>query len=148
MAINRWMDKEDVVHIYNGILVLFFSVAQLCLTLCDPVACSTPGFPVLHHLPELAQIHVHWVSEAIQPSRPLSSPSPPACNLSQHQGLSFLLSRFFESGGQSDGILLSHKKNEIMPFATTWMDLEMIILSKVNQKHKDKYYMISLICGI
>ena len=53
------MDKEDVVHIYNGILVLFFSVAQLCLTLCDPVACSTPGFPVLHHLLELAQIHVH-----------------------------------------------------------------------------------------
>ena len=47
-----------------------------------------------------------------------------------------------------NGILLSHKKNEIMPFATTWMDLEMIILSKVNQKHKDKYHMISLICGI
>ena len=62
------------------------SVAQSCPTLCDPVDCSTPGFPVLHHLPELAQTHVHGVS-AIQPSHPLSSPSPPAFNLSQHQGL-------------------------------------------------------------
>ena len=63
------------------------SVAQLCLTLCDPKDCSPPGFPVLHHLPEFAQTHIHWVSDAIQPSRPLPSPSPPACYLSQHQGL-------------------------------------------------------------
>ena len=55
----------------------FSSVAQLCPTLCDPVDCSTPGFPVHHQLPELAQTHVHWVSNAIQPSHPLS-PSPPA----------------------------------------------------------------------
>ena len=61
-------------------------VAQLCLTLCDPTDCSTPGFSVLHHFPELAQTHVHWVSDAIQPSCPLSSPSP-AFNLSQHHGL-------------------------------------------------------------
>ena len=54
--------------------------------LCDPMDCSMPGFPVLHHLLELAQIHVHWVGDAIQPSRPLSSPSPPAFNISQHQG--------------------------------------------------------------
>ena len=54
------------------------SVAQWCLTLCDPMNCSTPGFPVLHHLPELAQTPVHWVSDAVQPSHPLSSPSPPA----------------------------------------------------------------------
>ena len=60
------------------------SVAQSCPTLCN---CSTPGFPTLHHLPESAQTHVHWVSDAIQPSHPLSSPSPPAFNLSQHQGL-------------------------------------------------------------
>ena len=56
-------------------------------TLCNPMDCSTPGFPVLHHLPEFAQIHVYWVSDAIQPSYPLSSPSPPAFNLSHHQGL-------------------------------------------------------------
>ena len=54
------------------------SFAQLCLTLCDPTDYSTPGFPVLHYLPELAQTHVCWVSEAIQPSHPLSPPSPPA----------------------------------------------------------------------
>ena len=62
------------------------SVTQPCLTLRDPMDSSTPGFPVLHHLPEPAQTHVHWVSDAIQPSRPLSSPSPPALSLSQHQG--------------------------------------------------------------
>ena len=59
-------------------------VAQSCPTLCGPMDCSMPGFPVLHHLPELAQTHVHWVGDAIQPSHPLSSPSPPAFYLSQH----------------------------------------------------------------
>ena len=63
-----------------------FSVAHLCPTLCDPMDCSTPGFPV-HHLLELAQTHVHWVSDAIQPSLLLLSLSTPAINLSQHQGL-------------------------------------------------------------
>ena len=67
--------------------VLFSSVTQSCPTLCDPMNCSTPGFPVHHQLPELAQIHVHRIGEAIQPSHPLLSPSPPAFNLSQHQGL-------------------------------------------------------------
>ena len=57
------------------------------LTLCNSMDCSTPGFPVLHYLVEFAQTHVHWVDDAIQPSHPLSSPSPPAFNLSQHQGL-------------------------------------------------------------
>ena len=65
----------------------FSSVAQSCPTLCDPMECSTPGFPVPHQLPEFTQTHVHWVSNAIQPSHPLSSPSPPAFNLAQHQGL-------------------------------------------------------------
>ena len=59
------------------------SVAKSCLTLCNPMDCSTLGFPVLHYLPELAQTHVHWVSDAIQPSHPLSSFCPPAFNLSQ-----------------------------------------------------------------
>ena len=63
------------------------SVTQSCLTLCNPMDCSTPGFPVHHHLPELAQTYVHWISGAIQPSHLLSSPSPLAFNLSQHQGL-------------------------------------------------------------
>ena len=63
------------------------SVAQSCPTLCNPMDCSTPGFPVHHQLPEPTQTHVHCVSNAIQPSHPLSSPSLPAFNLSRHQGL-------------------------------------------------------------
>ena len=66
----------------------FSSVAQSCPTLCDPMNCSNPGLPVHHQLPELTQTHVHWVSDAIQPSHPLSSPSPPALNLSEHQCIS------------------------------------------------------------
>ena len=63
------------------------SVAQSCLTLCNPMNCSMPGLPVHHQLPEFTQTHVHWVGNAIQPSHPLSSPSPPAPNPSQHQRL-------------------------------------------------------------
>ena len=63
------------------------SVAHSCLTLCDPMNCSTPGLPVHHQLPEFTQTHVHQVGDAIQPSHPLSSPSPPAPNPSQHQSL-------------------------------------------------------------
>ena len=62
------------------------SVTQLCPTICNPMDCSTPGFPVLHHLPAFAQTHVHWVSDTTQSSHPLS-PSPPAPNPSQHQSL-------------------------------------------------------------
>ena len=65
----------------------FSLVVQSCPTLHDPMDCSTPGLPVHHQLSELTQTHVHQISDAIQPSHPLSSPSPPAFNLSQHQGL-------------------------------------------------------------
>ena len=65
----------------------FSSVAQSCLTLCNPMDCNMPDFPVHHQLLEFTQTQVHWVSDAIQPSHPLSSPSLPAINLSQHQGL-------------------------------------------------------------
>ena len=67
--------------------VQFSSVAQSCLTLCDPMNHSTPGLPVHHQLPELTQTRGHGVGDAIQPSHPLSSPSPPAPNPSQHQGI-------------------------------------------------------------
>ena len=95
VAVKIVSDKSEsntkVCILYHQILVLdlihFNLVSQSCLTLCNPMDCSTPGFPVHHQLPELAQTHVHWVSDAIQPSHPLSSPSPPALNLSQHQGL-------------------------------------------------------------
>ena len=65
----------------------FSSVAQYCPTLCNPMNCSTPGLPVYHQLPEFTQTHIHQVGDAIQPSHPLSSPSPPAPNPSQHQSL-------------------------------------------------------------
>ena len=67
--------------------IQFSSVTQSCLTLCNPMNCSTPGLPVHHKLPEFTQTHVHWVSDAIQPSHPIPSPSPPALNPSQNQGL-------------------------------------------------------------
>ena len=66
---------------------LLFFAAQSYPSFCDPMDCSMPGLPVHYHLPELTQTHVHWVGDAIQPSHPLSSPSPPAFNLSQQQGL-------------------------------------------------------------
>ena len=67
--------------------VQFSSVTQLCLILCNPMDCSTPGLPVHHYLLELAQTHIHWLSDAIWPSHSLLPPSPPVLNLSQHQGL-------------------------------------------------------------
>ena len=82
------------------------SVTQLCLTLCDPMDCSTPSFPVLHHLQELARIHVHWVDVAFQPSHPLSFPSPAAFSLSQHQG-------FFK------WVSFSHQVAKYWSFSTT-----------------------------
>ena len=75
---------EVILHIYS---VQFSSVTQSCPTLCDPMNRSTPGLPVHHQLLEFTQTHVHRVSDARQPSHPLLSPSPPAPNPSQHQGL-------------------------------------------------------------
>ena len=71
----------------GSLMVQFSSVAQSCPTLCNSMNHSTPDLPVHHQLPESLQTHVHWVGDAIQPSHPLYSPSPPALDLSQHQGL-------------------------------------------------------------
>ena len=73
-------------YVYKYTSVQFNSVTQSCPTLCDPIDCITPGLPVHHQLLEFTQTHVHWVSDAIQPSHPLSSPSLPTFSLSQHQG--------------------------------------------------------------
>ena len=88
---RRWGDKT---HFFLRFFQLripcqyqFSSVAQSCPTLCDPMNPSTPGLPLHHQLPEFTQTHVHRVGDAIQPSHPLSSPSPPAPNPSQHQNL-------------------------------------------------------------
>ena len=85
-----WIKKP--VKLFDDFFFFLFccfclSAVKSCLTLCEPMDCSTPGSSVLHHVPELAQMHVHWVGDAIQPSHPLSPPSPFAFNLSQHQGL-------------------------------------------------------------
>ena len=77
------------------------SVTRSCLTLCNPMDCNTPGFPVLQHLPEFAQTRMHWFGDYIQSSHPLLSLSPPAFNLYQHQ--SFPVSQLFASNGKSIG---------------------------------------------
>ena len=90
MPCRQWMPQKS----YGLVLdktpcsVQLSSVTQSCPAVCDPLGCSTPGLPVHHPLLEFTQTHVRWVGNAIQPSRPLSSPSPPTFNLSQHQGLS------------------------------------------------------------
>ena len=76
-----------VIDLKNISSVQFSSIAQSCLTLCDPMNCSTPDLPVHHQLPEFIQIHAHRVGDATQPFHPLLSPSPPAPDPSQHQGL-------------------------------------------------------------
>ena len=84
---HDWMTELNW-RFWTRLLKVKVKVAQLCLTLCDPMNHSTPGLSVHHQLPESTQTHVHRVSDAIQPSHLLSSPSSPALNLSQHQGLS------------------------------------------------------------
>ena len=84
------MEFRNMIRWLNGNIDYWMNIQFSHSVMSDsfwPLDCSTPGFPVLHHLPELSQTHVHWSSDAIQPSRPLLSPSPPAFNLFQHQGL-------------------------------------------------------------
>ena len=106
--------------------VQFSSVDQSCPALCEPVDCSTPGYPVLHHRLELAHTHVHWVGDAIQPSHPLSSPSPPAFNLSQHQCLFQWigsLHRWPKYCSFSFSISPSNEYSGLISFRIDWFDL-------------------------
>ena len=116
------MDKEVVVHIHNGI---FSSVQSLShVRLWDTMDCNALGFPVHLQLPELAQTHVHWVSDAIQPSHPLSSFSPPA-NSDQSFSVSesFPMSQFFTSDGQSIGVSVSASVLPMNIQDIDWFDL-------------------------
>ena len=104
----------------------FCSVTQLCPTLCNPMDCRTPGLPVHHWLPEFTQTYVHWVGDVIQPSHPLPSPSPPACNLSQHQGLSnesVLHIRGPKYWSVSFSISPSNEHSGLISFRMDWLDL-------------------------
>ena len=119
------------------------SVLQSCPTLRDLMDCSTPGFPVFHHLPESAQTHMHSVDDAIQPSYPLLPPSPPALNLSQHQGL-------FQWVGSSHKVAkvlerqLQHQSFQyysgLISFTIDWFDLLAVqgILKSLLQHHSSK----------
>ena len=84
---ESWTQLSTWLDIIPPNTVQFSSVTQSCPTLCDPMNRSTPGLPVHHQVPEFTQTHIHQVRDAIQPSHPLSSPSPPAPNSSQHQSL-------------------------------------------------------------
>ena len=104
----------------------YSAAIQSCPTLCDPVSCSTPGFPVLHHLTELAQTHVHLVNDAILPSHPLLTPSLLVLNLSQHQGLSnesALGIRWPKYFHFSFNISPSNECSELISFKVDWFDL-------------------------
>ena len=100
--------------------------SQSCLTLWDPMDCSTPGFPDIHYLREFAQTHVHWVDDAIQPSHPLSSPSSPALNPSQYQGLFQRVGchiRWLKCWRLSFSISPPNEYSDLISFRTDWFDL-------------------------
>ena len=105
-------------------LILFCSVTQSCPTVYDPMDCSTPGLPVHHQVPEFTQTHVHWVSDAIQPSHPLLYPSPPAFNLSQHQSLFKWVSSCIRWPKYwSFSISPSNEYSGLISFRVDWLDL-------------------------
>ena len=125
-AINSYTFETVAFIVYYWIKWAYTvsSVTQSCLTLCDPMDCSTLGFPVHHQLLELAQTHVHWVSDAIQPSHPLSAPSPPAFNLSQHQGLfQWVSSSHPVTKAIGASASASNEYSGLISFRTDWFDL-------------------------
>ena len=129
--------KSSIVNLTMG---LFNSVTQSCPT---PMNRSTPGLPVHHQLPEFTQTHVHWVSDAIQPSHPLSSPSPPAPNPSQHQGLFQWVNSSHEVAKVlefSFNISPSNEHPELISFRMDWLDLPAVqeTLKSLLQYHSSK----------
>ena len=124
----------------------FSSVVQLCLTLCDPMNHRTPGLPVHHQLPEYTQTHVHWIGDAIQPSHPLSSPSPPPLNLSQDQGLFKWVSSSHQVAKVLELQLQHQYTQELISFRMDWLDLlaDQGTLKSLLQHHSSK---ASILCS-
>ena len=136
----------------NGYFTFFFfwllgqkfsAVTRLCLTLSNPMDCSTPGFPVHHQRSELVQTHIHWVSDAIQPSHPLSSPSPLVFNLSQHQGLFQWVSSLHQVAKVLEFQLQHCPSNEysgLISFRIEWFELLAVqrTLKSLLQHHSSK----------
>ena len=139
-----WLTSRIVFFFQLSIThIQFSSVAQSCLNLCDPMDCSTQGFPVRHQLPELIQTYVHPVGDAIQPSHPLSSPSPPTFNPSQHQ----VLFKWVSSSHQvakilefSYSISPSNEYSGLISFRMDWLDLLAVqgTLKSLFQHHSSK----------
>ena len=139
---------KTIVH-GNLVLVLkVSSVTQSCPILCDPMDCSTPGLPVHHQLLEFTQTHLHWVSDAIQPSHPLSSPSP-TFNLSQHRGFSnesALHIRWPKYWSFSFCISPSNEHSGLVSFRMDWLDLLAVqrTLKSFVQHHSSKASILRL----
>ena len=143
----RWLFQNigeiPAYRVKKYFLYQFSAVTQLCPTLCEPMDCSMPGFPVHHQPLELAQTHVHRVSEAIQPSHPLSSPSPPAFNLSQHQGLFKWLSSLHQEAKVLE-FQLQHQSFQwifgLISFRIHWLDFLAVqrTLKTLLQHHSSK----------
>ena len=136
-------EKEEGMRVMSSMSVQFSSVAQSCMTLCDPMNRSTPGLPVHHQLPEFTQTHVHRVSDAIQPSHPLLSPSPLAPNPSQHQSLSSestLRVRWPKYWSFSFSIIPSKEIPGLISFRMDWLDLLAVQgpLKSLLQHHSSK----------
>ena len=118
-------------------------VTQSCPILCDPMDCSTPGFPVLHYLPEFAQTHAHWVGDTIQSSHPLSPPSPPTFNLSSASRsfpMSLLCIRWPKYWSFSFSISPSNEYSRLISFRIDWFDLLAVqgTLKSLLQHHSSK----------
>ena len=122
---------------------------QLCPTLCGPMDCSTPGFPVLHHLRELAQIHVYWFGDATRPSHHLLPPSPPAFSLSQHQGLSQLVDSSYQVAKVLElqlSISPSSQHSGLISCGTDWFDLLAVqgTLRRLLQHHSASLWLFTV----
>ena len=123
---------------------VLYSLVHSCPILCNPMDCSTPGFPVLHYLLEFAQTHIHSIGNVIQLSHPLSSPSP-SCLQSFPVSGSFPMSQFFASGGQSIGAsasasILPMNTQDWSPLGwTVWISLQSKGLSSLLQHHYSKH---------
>ena len=129
--------------------VQFSSVAQSCLTLCNPMDCHTAGFPVYHQLLEFTQTHVHWLSDAIQPSHPLMFPSLPSFNHSQNQGLFQWVSSLHQVAKVLEFIFNISSSSEfsgLISFRMDWLDLLAVqgTLKSLLQNHSSKASILQL----
>ena len=113
--VTEWLSRSLLISVHTSCS----SVVKSCLTLCYPMDCSTPGFPVLHCLLEFAQTHVHWVDNSIQPSHPLSPASLPALSFSQYQGL-FQVAKVLELQLQHQSFQLIFR---VISFRIDWFEL-------------------------